>query len=49
MVRLKLAFTDTFFPFKGAGWHDADLGFYAYECKLIKKKNILLQHKSNAV
>jgi hypothetical protein len=41
--------TDNFFPFKGAGWYDADLVYYAYECKLIKKKNILLQYKSSTV
>ncbi len=41
--------TDNFFPFKGAGWYDADLVFYAYECKLIRKKNILLQYKSSTV
>ncbi len=28
--------TDIFFPFNG--WYDADLVYYAYECKLIKKK-----------
>ncbi len=27
--------TDYFFPFKGAGWYDADLVYCAYECKLI--------------
>ncbi len=27
--------TDNFFPFKGAGWYDANLVYYAYECKLI--------------
>ena len=41
--------TDNFFPFKGAGWYDADLVYYAYECKLIKNKNILLQYKSSTV
>ena len=41
--------TDNFFPFKGAGWYDADLVYYAHECKLIKKKNILLQYKSSTV
>jgi hypothetical protein len=30
--------TDNFFPFKGTGWYDADLVYYAYECKLIKRK-----------
>ncbi len=30
--------TEFFFPFKGAGWYDADLVFYAYECKLSKKE-----------
>ena len=33
--------TDNFFPFKGAGWYDADLVYYAYKCKIIKKSNIL--------
>ena len=41
--------TDNFFPFKGAGWYDADLVYYAIECKLIEKKNILLQYKSSTV
>ena len=41
--------TDIFFPFKGAGWYDADLVYYACECKLIKKTNILLQYKSSTV
>ena len=39
--------TNNFFPFKGAGWYDADLVYYACECKLISKKNILLQYKSS--
>ena len=30
--------TDNFFLFKGAGWYDADLVYYAYERKLIKRK-----------
>ncbi len=29
--------TDNFFPFKGAGWYDADLVFYAVKCKIIKR------------
>ncbi len=41
--------TDNFFPFKGAGWYDADLVYYAHECKLIKNKNKLLQYKSSTV
>jgi hypothetical protein len=41
--------TDNFFPFKGAGWYDADLVYYAIECKLIEKKNILLQYKSSTI
>jgi len=41
--------TDNFFPFKGAGWYDADLVNYAYDCKIIKKKNILLQYKPSTV
>ncbi len=41
--------TDFFFPFKGAGWYDADSVYYAYERKLIKRKNILLQYKSSTV
>jgi hypothetical protein len=35
--------TDNFFSFKGADWYDADLVYYAYECKIVKKKNIILQ------
>ena len=41
--------TDNFFPFKGAGWYDADLVYYAYQCKLIKKKNILQQYKASTI
>jgi hypothetical protein len=41
--------TDNFFSFKGARWYDADLVFYACECKLIKTKNIFLQYKSSTV
>jgi hypothetical protein len=41
--------TDNFFPFKGAGWYDADLVYYAFQCKLIKKKNILKQYKASTV
>ncbi len=33
--------TDNFFPFKEAGWYDADLVYYACECKLIKLKHIV--------
>ncbi len=32
--------TDNSYPFKGAGWYDADLVYDACECKLIEKKNI---------
>ena len=41
--------TDDFFPFKGAGWYDADLVHYAIQYKLIKKKNILKQYKASTV
>jgi hypothetical protein len=41
--------TDHFFPFKGAGWYDADLVYYAFQCKLIKKKNILKPYKAGKV
>jgi hypothetical protein len=41
--------TDNLFPFKGAGWYDADLVHYAIQCKLIKKKNILKQYKASTV
>jgi hypothetical protein len=41
--------TNNYFPFKGAGWYDADLVNYAYDCKIIKKKNILLQYKPSTV
>ncbi len=41
--------TDHFFPCKGAGWYDADLVYYAYECKLIEQKDILLRCKSSTV
>ena len=30
--------TNNFFPFKGAGWYDADLVLYACECKINEKK-----------
>ncbi len=39
--------TDNFFPFKGAGWYDADLVFYAYKCKIILKSNTLKQYKAS--
>jgi hypothetical protein len=39
--------TNNFFPFKGAGWYDADLVYYGCECKIITNKNILLQYKSS--
>ena len=41
--------TDNFFPFKGAGWYDADLVYYAIKCNLIKKSNILKQYKASIV
>ena len=41
--------TDNFFPFKGAGWYDADLVYYAYKCKIIKKSNILKQYKASTI
>ena len=41
--------TNNFFPFKGAGWYDADLVYYAYTCKLIKKRNILKQYKASTI
>ena len=41
--------TDNFFPFKGAGWYDAELVYYAIKCKLIKKSNILKQYKASTV
>ena len=41
--------TDHFFPYKGAGWFDADLVYYAFQCKLIKKKNISKQYKAGNV
>ena len=41
--------TDNFFPFKGSGWYDADLVYYAYKCKLIKKRNILKQYKASSI
>jgi hypothetical protein len=50
MARLKLVFIILiliFFPFKKAGRYDAGLVYYAYECKLIKKK--ILQYKSSTI
>jgi hypothetical protein len=41
--------TDIFFPFKGPGWYDADLVYYAFQCKLIKNKNILKKYKASTV
>ncbi len=41
--------TNNVFPFKGAGWYDADLVNYACECKIFKEKNILLQYKSSDI
>ena len=41
--------TDNYFPFKGAGWYDADLVYYAYEYKIIKESDIKKQYKSNLV
>jgi hypothetical protein len=41
--------TNNFFPFKGAGWYDADLVYYACECKIITNDNILLQYKSSDI
>jgi hypothetical protein len=41
--------TDNFFPFKVARWYDADLVYYACECKLINKKNLILQYKSSTI
>ncbi len=35
---LHFQYPDNFFTFDGAGWYDADLVHYAYECKLIKRK-----------
>ncbi len=29
--------TDNFFPFKGSGWYDADLVYYAYKYNIIKR------------
>ena len=40
---------NNFFPFKGAGWYDADLVYHAIQCKLIKKSNILKQYKASTV
>ncbi len=41
--------TTNFFPFKGAGWYDADLVFYACQCEIIKKNNILQQYKASTI
>ncbi len=30
--------TDNFFPFTGAGRYNADLVFYAFQCKFIKRR-----------
>jgi hypothetical protein len=48
-VRYYYINTDNFFPFKGAGWYDADLVYYAIQCKLIKKSNMLKQYKASTV
>ena len=41
--------TTNYFPFKGAGWYDADLVYYACQCKMIKKNNILKQYKASTI
>ncbi len=39
--------TTNFFPFKGAGWYEAELVYYACNKKIIKQSNIIEQYKSS--
>jgi hypothetical protein len=39
--------TTNFFPFKGAGWYEAELVYYACKKKIIKQSNIIEQYKSS--
>jgi hypothetical protein len=50
-IEAGLFYVDTYhcFPFKMAGWYDADLVYCAYECKLVKPKNNSLLFKSSTV
>jgi hypothetical protein len=33
---------ENFFPLKGAGWYDADLVYYAFQCKLMEKEEYII-------